>query len=174
MEYKPAGPVTLDAPESEDGGDAAAVALASASAAATPAAVAPAPAAAPSLNPDVAAELSAMMSASGREVEVWHDAKPRRAKLNVSSDRSVISCTFLDAPPGKIDLRAKDIRGMLLNIPANYKKKMLGRNAKPTCSIALEDNTGNAVLHIETAADQHRPLLATALSSVVSVVARMN
>lgn len=177
--YTPATNITLDAPEGGEEGDAAAAAIASASAvpAASAGALSGGPSVAAQVNPDVAAELTAMQGI-GRECEVWHDGRPRRAKIVVSGDKSALSAIFLDMPPNRkeerLDFRSHEIRGLLLNIPHSYKKKMLGRNAKPTASITLEDSAGNAVLHIETATDAQRNILATAIANVVGVVARNN
>ena len=109
-----------------------------------------------------------MQSAGGRLVEVWTaDGKLRKARLNVTADRSMIAVTFEDGKREQAQFAAAAVRGVLLNVPPGYKKKSGGlfgggRQARPERSVVLEDREGNTIFHIELDNDKARGPLAAA------------
>ena len=127
------------------------------------------------------------LRARGCWFDVWIDGKPRRSRLSLTAHHIIILFEeALGSAPGggnraepgagreEYSVPLSALRVLVVGLPAGYKKKLIGRNARGSCSLSLEEtNDGTRpLLHVEAASEAHRNALCTALAQVTGATVR--
>ena len=119
----------------------------------------------------------AALRAGGRVFEVWHEMKPRRARVAIDAQRALVVVTFEDGLGGLFEsVPLAEVRVVNEGLYAGFKKNWIGRNPKPSLCVSLEQaphHGGNLLLLIEAVSEIQRHVLAQAFCLVTNATMKV-